>query len=276
MNALHKDSIIDVKLGDHVEGEMTVLFSDIRSFTSISEGMSPEENFNFLNDYLKHSIPAIHDNHGFIDKYIGDAVMAIFPDDPEDAVKASIRMLKDLEAYNIERHDNKQVPINIGIGLHTGPIMLGTIGNEKRMDGTVISDAVNLTSRLEGLTKLFGASIVISEFTLAGIKNKAGFNYRFLFKTQVKGKKNSVNVYEVFDGDPSNSFKLKLQTKIDYEKALTHYLAKKFSKALPLLESVLKQNPNDKAARIYLERSAQFIVQPVPDEWNGLETMDCK
>lgn len=276
MRTLKKESIIDVKLGDHVEGEMTVLFSDIRSFTTISEGMTPEENFNFLNDYLKHCIPAIHQNEGFIDKYIGDAVMAIFPYNPTNAIIASIRILKELEKYNIKRQQNKQIPINIGVGIHTGALMLGTIGNDKRMDGTVISDAVNLASRLEGLTKPFGATIIISEFTLNKINNPDDFNYRFLFKVQVKGKNSAVKVYEIFDGDTEELINLKLQTKAEYEKAIQHYFAKEFSKALPLFESVLQQNQNDKASTIYIERLAQLILNPVGDDWEGIETMDTK
>ena len=164
LRTLGRESILDVHLGDQIQGTMTVLFSDIRSFTTISEGMTPQENFTFLNDYLKQVIPPIRMNHGFIDKYIGDAVMAIFPDTPEDAVKAAIGMLRELEAYN--RKGKLKCALRIGVGLHTGTLMLGTIGDDARMDGTVISDTVNLASRLEGLTKRYGASLIVSEQTL--------------------------------------------------------------------------------------------------------------
>ena len=276
MKTLGKESIIDVKLGDHVEGEMTVLFSDIRSFTAISEGMSPEENFNFLNDYLSRCIPAIKDNKGFIDKYIGDAVMAIFPKDPVNAVKASLDTMHLLKKYNKERAENDLFPINIGMGLHTGSLMLGTIGNEDRMDGTVISDAVNLASRVEGLSKMFGASIVVTENTLAGIQKPDEYNYRFLCKVQVKGKQKPVAIYEFFDGDPLNLIELKKKTKADFDAGLDHYFKKEFTKAAALFEQVLQLNPNDKTVRLYLERSAQFMVNRVNDDWKGIEVMDNK
>jgi len=276
MKTLGKESIIDVKLGDHVEGEMTVMFSDIRSFTTISEGMSPKDNFNFLNDYLSQCIPAIRNNKGFIDKYIGDAVMAIFPDEPVNAIKASLDTLHYLEEYNRERTTKGLFPINIGMGLHTGSLMLGTIGNEDRMDGTVISDAVNLASRVESLSKMFGASIVITENTLAGIKNPDEFNYRFLCKVQVKGKLKPVAIYEFFDGDPIEVAELKKNTRADFDSGLDHYFKKEFTKAASLFEKVLQLNPEDKIVRLYLERSAQFMVNKVNDDWEGVEVMDNK
>jgi signal transduction histidine kinase/ligand-binding sensor domain-containing protein/class 3 adenylate cyclase len=273
---LGKESIINVKLGDHVEGEMTILFLDIRSFTSISEGMSPEENFNFLNSYLKTIIPCIRNRNGFVDKFIGDAVMAIFPRQPEDAVLASIDALKKLEIYNRERINRGDFPIKIGIGIHTGSLMLGAIGDEKRMDGTVISDAVNLAARLEELTKYYGTSLIVSDQTMSTILSHEIYNHRFLGKVQVKGKKNVVKIHEVYDGETKEILELRNRTKDCFESGLKKYFNKEFAEAVVFFKEVMKINPDDKAARLYLERSAKFVVEGIPRGWKGIEKFDIK
>ncbi|MCK5877947.1 MAG: response regulator, partial [Candidatus Marithrix sp.] len=138
---LNKESIVDIRLGDHVEQEMTVLFADIRDFTSLSESMTPQQNFNLINSYLRRMEPVIRQHHGFIDKYIGDSIMALFPK-ADEAVQAGINMLHILREYNVTRGQPQRPKLNIGVGIHTGKLMLGTIGGEHRMDSTVIADAV--------------------------------------------------------------------------------------------------------------------------------------
>jgi len=276
IRTLGRDSILDVQLGDQVHGAMTILFSDIRQFTKLSETMTPKENFDFLNSYLRHVIPPIRKNHGFIDKYIGDAIMALFPVSPDDAVQASIEALQLLQDYNLIRFKNKRETIQIGIGLNTGDLMLGTIGDKYRMDGTVISDAVNLASRIEGLTKRFGVSLSISEHTLKGLQNVDKYHHRFLGKVQVKGKQEYVSVYEIYDGDLPEIIQLKLATGKDFETGLEHYFHRDFAESVGLFKKVLDQNPQDKTARIYLERSAQYVVHGVPSDWQGIEVMEGK
>ena len=153
LQLLGQDSLLSVSLGDAVERDITVVFSDIRAFTSLSEQMSPEESFAFLNSYLSGVGPVIRNHRGFIDKYIGDAVMALFPEDPADALHAAIAMQRFVREFNEQRLVEGRPEIRIGVGLHHGRVMLGTIGEDKRLEGTVISDAVNIASRLEGLTK---------------------------------------------------------------------------------------------------------------------------
>lgn len=276
LHTLGRDSIVDVKLGDQVQGNMTVLFSDIRSFTNISEKLNPKENFDFLNEYLRYVIPAIRKNNGFIDKYIGDAVMAMFPGSAEDAVKAAIDKFRQLKLYNDERRRRGEVPVQISIGLHTGNLMLGTIGDESRMDGTVISDAVNLASRLEGLTKKFGASVIVSEDTLAGIAKPEDYHCRFLGKVQVKGKNHSVRIYEIYDGESERIIDMKTSSQKDFEQGLEHYFDQKFADAVVCFKRVLDINPGDKTAELYLENSAHFVVQGVPTGWEGVEMMETK
>ncbi|MGB7440928.1 MAG: ATP-binding protein, partial [Coleofasciculaceae cyanobacterium] len=186
---LDRESIVEVQLGDSVQKEMTIMFSDIRSFTSLSEKMSPQENFDFINEYLKKVSPVIRKNQGFIDKYIGDAIMALFPKTADDALQAAIEIQRQVSIYNSERQAISKPPIAIGIGLHTGSLMLGTIGDEQRMESTVIADAVNLASRFEGLTKVYGAAILISGETLSRLSTPEKYAHRFLGKVKVKGKK---------------------------------------------------------------------------------------
>lgn len=156
--------IKDVELGDQIQKQMTVFFSDIRSFTELSESMSPMENFNFINSYLKRINPIIRKHNGFIDKFIGDAVMAIFPESPEDAISAAIEIQLEVRKYNSHRHNNGYRPIQIGIGINTGSLMMGTVGDSNRMDTTVIGDTVNLASRLESLTKQYFCQLLYRNF----------------------------------------------------------------------------------------------------------------
>ena len=273
LNFLSRKSIIDIKLGDQVQKEMTVLFSDIRSFTTLSEQMTPEENFNFINSYLKRMNPIIEYHNGFIDKYIGDAIMALFARSPEDAIRSAIQMQKAILAYNQDRIEKNFEIIKIGVGLHTGMLMLGVIGGEERMESTVISDAVNLASRLEGLTKVYGALILTSEATFLKANGPEKFKYRRLGKVKVKGKQEPVVVIDILDGQSDFWLDVYLQTKADFEKALTHYETKEFKEAAVLFESILDINLSDVAARFYLQKSLYYQTHGLPEDWDGSEAV---
>jgi PAS domain S-box-containing protein len=254
LSLLGHKSLVDVKLGDNVQQEMSVLFSDIRDFTSLSESMTPQENFKFINAYLSRMEPAIIENQGFIDKYIGDGIMALFGGRADDAVKASIAMLQRLADYNQHRTIHGYAPIRIGIGINTGCLMLGTVGGQNRMDSTVISDAVNLASRLEELTKRYRVSLLISGQTLVRLHNPMDYCIRFIEQTKVKGKSKAVAVFEVFDGDEANIKEGKLATKSIFEEGLFFYYQQAYREAVIQFEAVLRINPSDRVAQIYIER----------------------
>jgi len=273
---LGKESITDIHLGDQVQKEMTILFSDIRDFTALSESMTPKENFNFINNYLGHMEPVIRNNNGFIDKFMGDSIMALFPERSEDALNASIEMRIKLMEYNEVMNQFDKPTIDAGIGIHTGMLMLGIIGGEGRMDGTVISDAVNLTARLEGLTKVYGGSIIITEDTLIKLNDPSQYQFRFLDVVKVKGKKEAIYIFEIIDGEPENIRNLKIKTKDDYNKALQAYKKKEFKDALKLLQNIQAVNPDDKALKIYIERCSYYIEKGVPELWDGVESFDLK
>jgi class 3 adenylate cyclase/PAS domain-containing protein len=269
LQCLQKNSIIDINLGDNVEREMSILFSDIRSFTTLSEQMTPEDNFKFINGYLSRMEPPIIENNGFIDKYIGDAIMALFDSSADDAVKAGIKMLKILAEYNHSRQQFQRLPLKIGIGINTGNLMLGTIGGKSRMDSTVISDAVNLASRLESLTKIYGVSLLISHHTLTKIQDPMNYAMRLIDQVQVKGKLENVSVFEVFDADSLELFENKLATKTMFENALSHYYQGQIEEASQLFQKCLEINPGDSVVQIYLQRcQSQSSIGFIP-KFNG-------
>ena len=276
LKTLGRESIVEVGLGDQVQGEMTILFCDIRSYSTLSESMTPEETFNFLNAYLSRIGPTIKENSGFVNQYYGDGLMAVFQRKPEDAVIAAIEMQKKVDDYNTHRKKKSRKPITIGIGIHTGPLMLGIIGDEHRLDTGIVSDTVNTASRMEGLTKFYGASTIISEKTFSSMEDPNSYNHRFLGQAKVKGKEVTIAAFEIFDGEPVQTVQLKMKTKSDFEIGLQHYFAKEFEVAAPLFKKILNINPEDKAAKLYLEHAAQFMVQGVPDDWQGVEVMENK
>lgn len=192
---LAKDSIVDVELGDFSEEQMTVLFLDIRDFTTFSETMSPSDNFRFINSFLKRFGPIIRRHSGFVDKYVGDGIMALFPLDADHALDAALEIRKRLKVFNDERVGYNLVPIKIGIGINSGNVMLGTIGENRRMDSTVISDTVNTASRLEDLTKKYGVDILLSGETINHLKKPEDFRVKHISNAEVKGKHEMVQVY---------------------------------------------------------------------------------
>lgn len=268
----HKN-ITEVKLGDQIQREMTIMFSDIREFTSLSESMSPKENFNFINAYLKRISPVIRQNKGIIDKFIGDAVMALFSEQPSSALDASIGIHRAISEYNKERVNEGFRPIQVGIGLHSGMTMLGTIGDDGRMQTTVIADAVNLASRIEGITKYYGASILLSDDTFQKLPDdeRENYNYRMLGKLKVRGKEKPVKIYEFFDGDHPESVALKSETVDDFNEGLRLFYEQSFAEASVLFNKCSKVNPDDKAASLYLKKSAEFMVA---GDLEGFDTID--
>ena len=252
LQQMGQKNIVDVRLGDQAEREMTVLFSDIRSFTSISETMNHKECFDFLNEYLSYVSPLVRSHHGFIDKFIGDAIMALFPRHPDDAIRNAIEMFERLNEFNQKVHARGGTGMKIGVGLHMGSLMLGTIGEEQRMESTVISDAVNIASRLEGLTKRFGVNIVLSEETLQKTEND-NLYHRPLGRVLVKGKKISFNVVEIYNVDSEEQIELKNKTKDTFTEALGYFKKGQVREAADAFKEVLSVNPEDKPAKVYCD-----------------------
>lgn len=274
---LRKKSITDVQLGDHVSKVMAMMFSDIRSFTTLSEKMTPKENFAFVNSYLQKVSPQIRNNHGLIVKFLGDGVMAVYPDGADDALAAGVAMFRVVEDYNNELLQKGQQPLQIGIGIHVGHMMLGMIGEENRMQGDAFSDNVNLTARLEGLTKFYGVSLLISQQAFEHLTNPELYQLRFLDRAIVKGRKEPLAVYEVLDAEVEKVRDLKLKTQTIFAKGLEFFTQKDgLAEAKICFEKVLSINPADKTALLYLQRIDMLVKQGIPDNWNGVWTFTDK
>lgn len=273
LSFLSKESIVDVHLGDYVTGERTVMFSDLRSFTSISEGMTPQENFEFVNAYLGRVSPIIRKHNGIIIKYLGDAIHAIFPGTADDGVRAGIEKLEQVTAYNDYRRTKGRMPIQVGIGVNTGQMMVGMVGELHRMQGDAFSDEVNLTSRLEGLTKYYHVSFIISAATYSRLADPTRYNIRFLDRVQVKGKQKPLDLYEVYDTDPPALRALKQETQQEYEEALKLYYGCDFETAQAKLFRVLQHNPRDKVAWQHLVKATQLVEQGATEGWTGVTVM---
>ena len=198
LKSLGHELITDVKLGDQVEKIVTVLFTDIRNYTSISEMMTPEETFGFICLFNASMGPIIRKNNGFINQYLGDSIMAIFTSNAGDALKAAIEIQKEMHGFNNIRKEKNKPTIQIGVGMHTGPLIMGITGDYDRMDACTISDTVNTASRVESLTKHYKASILLSEASLQQIQQTDDFNLRNLGLVQLKGKLSSINIHECF------------------------------------------------------------------------------
>ncbi|MBI1876905.1 MAG: adenylate/guanylate cyclase domain-containing protein, partial [Chloroflexi bacterium] len=187
--------------------------------------------------------------------------------------RAAIAIRNGLAQFNAQRQVQQQSPIQIGIGLHTGSLMLGTVGEPERMDGTVIADAVNTASRLESLTKRYGVTIIASEQVLRAVADRGHYNLRELGSVRPKGKQSAEVIYEVFDGDSDQSIQLKQETRPLFETALHLYQHGQFGEACQQFTAVLARNPGDQSAAYYQAQSAQRAAQPVPTDWDGVESL---
>lgn len=269
---LNKDSVKEVQLGDYISKEMTVLFSDIRGFTSMAEKMRARGTFNFINTYLQRISPMVRTHNGFVVKFIGDGMMAVFPYAVEDAIDSAIAQFHQVREYNqqIEPDARKTFEIEIGIGLHTGYVMAGMIGEPDRIQPDAISDTVNLAARLEGLSKVYGASLIISEAVRSRLQDPERYHLRFLDRVIVKGGTKSIAIYEVLDAESAEQRHAKLQTLPKFEAALQAYSDRDFRTAHDHFTAILHEYPQDQTAALYAQRICQLLQEGIPDDWDGV------
>jgi two-component system sensor histidine kinase ChiS len=262
LDILKKDSVRDLKLGDHVMQEMTIFFSDIRQFTALLEALTPEQSFKFINSYLSRIVPVITGNGGFVDKYIGDAIMALFPqsDGPDRAVRSAIEIQRELQVYNKHRAKFNYRPLAIGVGIHMGTIMMGVVGVEDRMQNTVISDAVNQASRLEGMCKAYNVSILISEEIFKNLENPGLYLSRNLGRVKVKGRSVPSAVFEIYDGiDAELQDRKKKANRYWEEGIMSLYIQKNYADALFKFRKVREILPEDGAALYFTDLCMQRL-----------------
>lgn len=258
LQILGKTSIEEVELGNQIQRDMTILFADIRNFTSISERMQAQNVFALLNDYLGRMEPLIEQHSGFIDKYIGDGIMALFPNSPQDAVRAAIAMLKALERQTINLYPELQ----IGIGIHTGESLLGTVGGHNRLETTVIGDTVNIASRIESLTKFYGVKLLITEETYACCER---LTVREIDRVTLKGRSRLTTIYEVL----LNSDRKKQEHLLLFREAIAAYYSEDFEQSLRLFLELRQLNPDDTVAKVHGDRLAQQLKQNLRNRLSG-------
>ena len=273
---LTKNGENTLELGRADEDELAILFSDIRGFTGLSEQMSPQELMNFLNSYFLRMNEPIHNNNGFIDKFIGDAVMALFDrptgtntDKAQDAIRAALDLRYAINLYNKHRENSNYPPINVGIGIHFGPVIIGTVGSDDRMDTTVIGDSVNIAFRLEALAPRYNTDIVISAQILHQAKSKGLFEYRILDWVRVKGRKTPIEIYEIIDHQAASVKKLKLANAELIEQGLGYRKQQKWQQAISYFQQALEINPEDSLVIHHLEQCAKLQHTELAEDWDG-------
>ena len=260
--------------------EATVLFSDIRGFTTLTEQLGAQGTVSLLNEYFTLMVDCIQHEEGMLDKFIGDAIMAAFgipvrhDDDADRAVRASIAMMETLNKWNQQRQSEGKLPVNIGIGLNTDNVVSGNIGSNKRMDFTIIGDGVNLAARLESACKQYGAKILISEFTMS--KLQGTYRHREIDLVVVKGKTQPVAIYEILAFHTRESFPGMGEVLGLFKDGLGAYRARKWDAAIRVFGECLAINPNDKPSQIYIERAEHLKANSPPDDWAGVWVMESK
>ncbi|MDR2072898.1 MAG: adenylate/guanylate cyclase domain-containing protein [Spirochaetaceae bacterium] len=262
MKQLGVSDITKMKLGDHVQRNLTVLFFDIRAFSINSEMMSANENFVFINTVLGIAGPIIRKHNGFVDKYLGDAVMALFIN-AKDAMRAGIELYQDLVLNNETKVKIGGDGINIGVGIHSGSVMMGIVGENERLSSTVISKNVNLASRLESLTKQVRSGMLVSMDTLNAVSgSEKEFQYRFIGMIRAAGVNEVVGVFDVLDALPPLVRKRRIATRRVFESGVRKYHTKDYRAALQRFKKVVEADPEDACARICLEETKRRLQDP--------------
>jgi signal transduction histidine kinase/class 3 adenylate cyclase len=245
--------------------EVTVLFADVRGFTTRSEQLGPEGIFRFINACLERFEPIVRRHGGFVDKFIGDAIMAIFPGDPREAAHAAADLHRAVADFNAAG-PHGQMPLAIGVGVHCGPVILGTIGGADRMEVTAIGDAVNVAARLESLTRPLGVGALVSESVVADAKASA----RRVGAVRVKGRTEPVELFELVACAASEAEReQKIGTAEPFQRGLRAFAQEDIARAGEHFAACVASAPLDRVAALYLERCAQYQVSGVPERFDG-------
>ena len=253
LRALGREHFEDVERGEAVKREVSIMFTDIRGFTSRAEQMTPEMSFSFVNQYYQATEPSIYQHQGFVDHYFGDGVMAIFPQGAVSGLEAAITFLQRVEAFNQTLQARNEDPVQVGIGLHYGAVVMGVCGGQQSIQCTVIGDCVNLAARLEGLSGRYRTRLVISHHLHQNARNHLDYEVRELEYVRVKGRSQPVLIYEVLDVLPTERQKRLCETRKSFQSGVQAMRSHKYLEAKNSFESVLKIDPDDHVAALHLE-----------------------
>lgn len=271
LELLNKKTIEDIKVGDSTVVNLAPMFADIRNFTTISEAIGVDRTAELLNAYMKQMSPIIRRHNGFVSQFLGDGIMALFPGHYTDALNAALEMRASLPEFNAAMQAKGYEPIETGIGINAGPAMLITLGEEERLDASVISDVVNSAARIEGLNKIYGTGLLISDAVYNAISDRSKYLIRVVDKVRVKGRKQAMYVYEVRikDNDSSGMTQAYFD---EFNAGFKAYETNDFATAEKLFQNCLAKYPDDKLAKIFKDRCEEFIKSGIPAGWDGTYT----
>jgi len=276
LESLHHHDIARVEPGEHVATTMSMMFADLRDFTSLAERLDPRTVIELLNRYFVSMEPQISQAGGFIDSFSGDEIMALFGASADHSVRAGIGLSRALEEFNRRSAALGQPELKIGIGVNTGPVVLGIVGGRNRIQCSVIGDTVNLASRIEQLTKVYRARFLIGEHTFRSLTEPGAFAIRMVDRVAVKGKNDAIEVYEVIDAEPPERRAAKLATYPLLGSAMRMYADREFPAARAMFEDVLRQDPDDAVPLLFAGRCAHYLQEPPAGDWQGFEKLDHK
>jgi len=268
LEILHKKSIEDVALGDGVEQEVSVLFTDLRNFTTISQNKTPTEAFTIVNRYLKSTAPIIREHQGFINQFLGDGILALFPKSPEDSVQAAKTILSALKQFNQEQKEVGQLQLEMGIGINTGMAMMGILGEEERIDPAVISDVINTAARVESLNKTYGTYFLITDHTFKALLPETQALFRLIDKVYLKGRDLPTCLYEFITWEAKLQIALKDYLE-RFSRAFLNYEKGDFRLAHEQFAECQHDFPEDPVVAILSKRCEQFTSVP-PKNWDGI------
>ncbi len=266
---LGKKGITDIHLGDQVQQNMAVMVANIRSFHQLSKQLTPKQNFDFMNGFLKRFSPYVRTEEGLISKYLGAGFMALFPARNEDALRAAVAIRKELVKYNESLKASGFAPVELGMAIHKGPLMLGIVGEEQRMEGNVISDDVNITAALERMSDAMGATILVTRTYFEQLRSPERFRYRVLGRIRIDGKDDPIELVDVYEGDVESERQLKDRTRAMFEKGIMLCQEGRFFDARETFIEVIKINRFDKAAKLYFYLCDEYYQKGAAEGWNG-------
>jgi class 3 adenylate cyclase/CheY-like chemotaxis protein len=274
LGLLGRERLVDVRFGDHVEREMSILFTDMRDYTSLVEGRTTSEAFRMVNEHMTMLDDALREHGGFIGNIEGDAVLALFAGSADAAVRAGIHAFGKLREQNLRRASTGDPRVAMGVAVNSGPLLLGTIGGKDRLQCDVIGDPVNVCARIESLTKLYDTSMLVSHTTVERLRERPSL--REVDRVRVKGKRTPITLYEVLDALEDDGAKAKRATASSFAEAIESFRAGRFEAALGLFDRVLGEDPRDGAALLYQRRCQRFLREGSPEGFDGTTNLRSK
>ncbi len=273
LNLLGKKTLLDIEYGTSIQREVTVMFVDLRDFSRTCETRKPSENFAFVNEYLAAITPAIQKHNGFVSQFSGDGFMALFPGSSDDALSAALNLIQALSELNQRRHSRGDESLAFGIGINTSELMLGAIGHQKRMECTVLGNGVNIAARVEGLTRIYGCEVLLTESTVLRLQRAKDFHLRLIDRVRPKGLQEPVQLYELLNTGQSPIDQEKARHADEFQKARSFYQEQKFQEAAAIFARLKHHDP---VSDLYLQRCEDLQRSKLEPDWSAIADFTVK